>query len=164
MLDRDDSADRAPRPQPLEPRPGETLTEAAYAALRSDVIAGTLRPEARLRIDWLSKRYGIGPTPLREALQRLCADGMVVAEGHRGFAVAPLSLAEFDDLTIARVALEEQALRLSIRHGDEGWEAQVAAAAYALRKRDEALCSEGAAALDGWDRANAAFHAATVAA
>lgn len=164
MLDRDDTAGGAASAPALQPGPGETLTEAAYAALRAEVISGALQPEARLRIDWLSRRYGIGPTPLREALQRLCADGMVVAEGHRGFAVAPLSLAEFEDLTVARVALEEQALRLSIRNGDEAWEAQVAATAYALRKRDIALGTEGAAALDGWERANAAFHGATVAA
>jgi DNA-binding GntR family transcriptional regulator len=164
MLDRDDIAGQTTATGAPRAAPGETLTECAYAALRADVISGALKPAARLRIDWLSKRYGIGPTPMREALQRLCADGMVVAEGHRGFAVAPLSLAEFEDLTIARVALEEQALRLSICNGDEAWEAQVAAAAYALRKRDTALIAEGAAALDGWERANAVFHGATVAA
>lgn len=164
MLDREHSAPHQPPAASLRAGPGETLTDCAYAALRADVISGALQPAVRLRIDWLSKRYGIGPTPMREALQRLCADGMVVAEGHRGFAVAPLSAAEFEDLTIARVALEEQALRLSLRNGDEGWEAQVAAASYALRKRDAALVAEGAAALDAWERANAAFHGSTVAA
>jgi DNA-binding GntR family transcriptional regulator len=164
MLDRDPapSTTEAP-PRLVAPRAGETLTEAAFAALRADIIGGSLPPGFRLRIEALSRRYGVGPTPLREALQRLCADGMVQASGHRGFSVAVLSQAEFDDLTVARVAIEQQALRLSIARGDEAWEAQVAATAYALRKRDLALRG-GDPDMPGWERANAAFHLATVSA
>ena len=150
--------------RPISPAPGETLTEAAYVAIRRDIISGVLAPEERLRIERLSRLYGVGPTPLREALQRLCAAGLVHASGNRGFAVVPLSMDEFRDLTIARVAIEEQALRLSIAHGDDAWESQVAATAYQLNKKDIALIATGETALADWEAANSAFHAATVAA
>jgi len=164
-IDPDDAApDHAEEAAPALLRGGGTLTEQACDAIRTDITSGALKPERRLRIEALSQRYGVGPTPLREALQRLCAEGLVVSTGGRGFSVAPLSVAEFEDLTIARIAIEQQALRLAIAKGGDEWEAQVVAAAWRLRKRDEALAEGGEDTLPEWAAANAAFHAATVAA
>jgi DNA-binding GntR family transcriptional regulator len=143
--------------------PFETRAEAAFAAIRADIIAGARAPGERLRIDRLKELYGIGPTPLREALQRLCAEGLVLASGNRGFAVAPLDPDEFADLNAARIEIERSALRLSLATGDDEWEAGVAAAAWRMRRADEGL-RDGATALDVWERANAAFHEALVAA
>lgn len=142
----------------------ETLTEAAYEALRVDIIRGLRGPGERLRIERLKTLYNVGPTPLREALQRLSADGLVAATGNRGFSVAPLDFDEFADLNIARTALETEALRLSIARGDEEWEAGVVSAAYRMDKADTALMADGGASLDGWERMNEAFHLAMVAA
>lgn len=142
---------------------GETLTDAAYQALRRDIIHGTREPGERLRITRLADLYDVGPTPLREALQRLSADGLVIANGNRGFTVISLDVAEFHDLNIARTALEREALRLSLTHGDEEWEAGVVSAAYRMQKADATL-SEPDPDLDRWEAANEAFHLATVAA
>lgn len=152
------------RTAPLRAAEGGTLAEAAYAALRADIISGALPGGARLRIERLSARYGVGPTPLREALQRLCAVGLALAQGNRGFAVAPLRIEEFHDLTTARIAVEKEALRLSLARGGEDWQADVAAAAWRLARRDAALKTGDATAFEAWEAANAAFHAATVAA
>ena len=140
-----------------------TLAEAVYRRLRADIIAGERAAGERLRIERLSKHYGVGPTPLREALQRLCADGLVLARGNRGFAVAPLDITEFEDLNIARTAVEVQAVNLSIRNGNDEWEAGIVAAFYRLEKQDRALAARHDEALDAWEAANAAFHEATVA-
>lgn len=142
---------------------GDTLTEAAYQALRRDIIHGTRAPGERLRITRLAELYDVGPTPLREALQRLSADGLVIANGNRGFTVISLDLSEFNDLNIARTALEREALRLSITNGDEEWEAAVVSAAYRMEKADATL-SSGNPDLDRWEAANEAFHFATVSA
>ncbi len=139
----------------------ETRTEAAFAALRADIIAGSRQPGERLRIERLKELYGIGPTPLREALQRLCAEGLVVAQGNRGFSVAELDPHEFSDLNTARIEIEKIALRLSISNGDEEWEGTVAAAAWKMRRADTAL-RNGSGSLEAWERANAAFHQAMV--
>lgn len=154
----------APLATSLSVDAGETLTEAAYDALRADIIAGLREPGERLRIERLRALYNVGPTPLREALQRLSADGLVEATGNRGFTVAPLDFAEFNDLNIARTAIEVEALRLSIARGDEEWEAGVVTAAWRMARADTALATDGGASLDTWQRTNEAFHLAMVAA
>jgi GntR family transcriptional regulator, carbon starvation induced regulator len=142
---------------------GETRTEAAFAALRADIIKGSRQPGERLRIERLKELYGIGPTPLREALQRLCAEGLVVAQGNRGFSVAGLDPQEFSDLNTARIEIEKVALAFSLSRGNEDWEGEVAAAAWRMQKADRAL-KDGTGSLEAWERANTAFHHAMVAA
>jgi DNA-binding GntR family transcriptional regulator len=160
MADRD----RAEVASPGQSDGGETLAEAAYRALRVDIIRGRRPPGERLRIEKIKAIYGIGPTPLREALQRLSSERLVIAEGNRGFTVARLDPAEFADLNIARTALEKEALRLSIARGDDAWEARVVAASYLMQKEDAALAGSRDGVPDSWERANAAFHSAMVSA
>jgi DNA-binding GntR family transcriptional regulator len=155
-------------PQVADPRnafgEGQTLADEAYRAIRADIVRGIRPPGERLRIEKLRTIYGIGPTPLREALQRLAADRLVLAEGNRGFAVAPLDSHEFNDLNVARIAVEISALRLSLQNGGVDWEAGVVAAAYVMEREDKALAEAGGPVPDSWERANAAFHGALVAA
>jgi len=141
---------------------GETLAQAAYRTLRIDIIRGMRAPGERLRIEKLKTIYNVGPTPLREALQMLAADQLVVSEGNRGFTVAELDLGEFNDLNLARTAIEKSALRLSIAAGDDNWEAGVVAASYLMKKEDIALAISRGEVTDGWESANAAFHTAMV--
>jgi DNA-binding GntR family transcriptional regulator len=143
---------------------GETLAQAAFRALRIDIIRGVRSPNERLRIEKLKTIYQVGPTPLREALQMLVSDGLVLAEGNRGFTVAPLDVMEFEDINIARTAVETAALRLSIAHGDNDWEAGVVAASYLMKKEDAALLAARDGVSDKWEQANSAFHTAMVAA
>lgn len=142
----------------------ETLSQAAYRALKNDIICGKRPPGERLRIEKLKTIYGIGPTPLREALQKLSQDGLVHSEGNRGFTVAPLDPSEFADLNVARTAIEKEALRLSIARGDNAWEARIVAASYIMRKEDTALQTAREGVPDSWERANAEFHSAMVSA
>ena len=140
----------------------QTLTEFAHRAIRTDIIRGVRPPGERLRIEKLKQIYDVGPTPIREALQKLSAERLVLAEGNRGFTVAPLDIEEFRDLNTARTELELAALRLSLALGDDVWEARVVAASYIMKKEDAALVASGGRVSDGWERANAAFHAAMV--
>jgi DNA-binding GntR family transcriptional regulator len=142
----------------------ETLVDAAYDRLRRDIVDGTRAPEERLRIEKLKSIYGIGPTPLREALQKLAQDGFVLTEGNRGFTVASLDPAEFADLNLARTAIEKEALRLSIARGGDDWEARVVAAGYIMAKEDAAIRTSLDRVPDSWERANEAFHTALVSA
>jgi GntR family carbon starvation induced transcriptional regulator len=146
------------------PKGEETLALTAYRTLRLDIIRGARLPGERLRIKRLGEIYKIGPTPLREALQRLSADRLVINEGNRGFTVAPLNFREFEDLNIARTVVEKEALRLSIAKGDDDWESRVVAASYLMQKEDRALAAGCGAVPDSWERANAGFHSALVSA
>lgn len=110
-----------------------TLSEAAYASLRRDIVRGNLPPGQPLRLEALRARYDMGFSPLREALNRLQAERLVLAAPMRGFVVAPLSLAEMWQAIEARILVESEALRLAIAQGDDGWEAGLVAALHALR-------------------------------
>jgi DNA-binding GntR family transcriptional regulator len=143
---------------------GQTLADEAYRAIKADIVRGIRKPGERLRIEKLRTIYNIGPTPLREALQRLSADRLVVAEGNRGFAVAAFDPDEFNDLNTARIAVEKAALRLSLQKGGIEWESGVVGAAYVMEREDKALSQATGPVPDSWEQANAAFHASLVAA
>ena len=151
-------------PTLVQARDGETLAEAAYQALRTDIISGARPQRNGCGIEHLSKLYNVGPTPLREALQRLCADGLVLASGNRGFSVAPLDPDEFIDLNIARIAVEKEALRLSIVNGDNEWEAGVVAGRLAAGQGRSGSGPRRHGQPGQLEKANDAFHGAMVAA
>lgn len=109
-----------------------TLAEKAHQALRHDIIRGEFAAGRPLRLADLSKRYGMGFSPLREALNRLHAERLVTSESLRGFRVAPLSLEELEDAVSTRILVEKEALRASIRLGDDNWAAGIVSALYAL--------------------------------
>ncbi len=142
----------------------DTLSARAALAIEADILAGRLAPDARLGIVETATRYGIGATPLREALSRLAARGLVHAEGRRGFRVTPISRADLADIVLIRQTIEREALRLSLGAGDADWEAQILASLHKLRRRiadDPSGLREGDATFDGLHKA---FHVSLIAA
>lgn len=137
-----------------------TLVERAYLSLRHDVVCGKLAPGERLRVEHLKDQYEVGAGTLREALSLLVSDALVTSEGQRGFRVAPISLADLEDVTNTRVMLETEALRQSIRHGDARWEAALVDSYALLSKTESDLAQSGS---DLWERRNKAFHEALIA-
>jgi DNA-binding GntR family transcriptional regulator len=136
-----------------------TLADLADRHLRHDIVRGRLKPGQKLTAAALTERYGIGASPLREALSRLSADHLVLLQGKRGFRVAPISLADLDDITGARRLVETEAVRLSVAQGDDGWEARLVAAFHRLERADQRLRrGQAAAELDAWEQCNRAFH------
>ena len=98
-----------------------TLIERAYVQLRDDIIEGRLVPGEKLRVEHLKSRYAVGAGTLREAITRVVSDALVEAEGQRGFRVAPVTLEDLLQLTDLRLHIELDALRQSIRRGDDDW-------------------------------------------
>lgn len=140
----------------------KTLVESAYRALRRDIIEGHLAPGEKLRVEHLKDDYGVGAGTLREALSLLIADALVVAQGQRGFRVAPVSLEDFEDITRNRVMLECEALRQSIAIGDDAWEGDLLAAFHRLSKAEEKLI--GSDEREEWEERNRIFHEVLIAA
>ena len=114
----------------------KTLVESVYNRLRSDIIEGRLQPDSKLRIEELRKQYETGASPIREALNRLAGEGFVTVEGQRGFRVSSVSLDDLKDLTRMRILLECEAMRESIKQGDDKWEANVIASFHRLAKAE----------------------------
>lgn len=134
-----------------------TLVEAAYRRLRRDIVTCVRSPGEHLGAEYLKNTYSLGIGPIREALQRLTVDGLVVQKTQKGFAVAPLTLDELWDITEARICLEVHALHQSIKHGDDHWEAEVVGSAYLLEKYDRRVMG-GEDCLEEWESSNRAFH------
>ena len=110
----------------------ETAGEKAYRRLRNDIIFGRLAPSQKLRLEALKDAYGISVSTLRELLNRLTSEGLVIAESARGFEVAPVSVDNFKELANLRLLLECHALQRSFALGDMDWEGRVVAAHHKL--------------------------------
>jgi len=113
----------APAPRPArreEAAPPTTRADWVDRRLRSAILSGELRPGERLAGAALAERFSVSPTPLREALQRLAARGLVEIRPQRGAIVAPVSTEEAREIYELRQMLEPMALRDSIEHGDAG--------------------------------------------
>ena len=136
----------------------ETLASIAYQRLLDDIIGGHLPAGSKLRLQALAQRYEVGNSPLREALNRLSANGMVQREENRGFRVSPASADELLELIRTRCWVEEIALRESIRHGDQAWEEGIIIAYHRLSRKVQ-FRSEGSTQFDStWEDLHRAYH------
>ena len=112
----------------------ETLASSVYNALKVDILAGKLKPGHKLRLQTLKTDYKVGNSPLREALNRLSAHGMVVREENKGFRVSSASAAELEELIRTRCWLEEIALRESIKNSDDAYDERIVLAVHRLSR------------------------------
>lgn len=138
-----------------------TLIERAYEELREDILTGRLAPREKLLIAHLKDRYQVGAGTLREALSRLISDAMVIAEGQRGFTVAPITIEELSDITSLRVNIETEALRTSINNGDQAWRDTLRETFETLSTFEQPLNTANA---KSWEIANGKFHQALLSA
>jgi len=141
-----------------------TLAMSIYGRLRRDILTGLFGPGERLPLDALGERYRVGLTPLREALNRLSAEELVLREGKRGFRVAPVSRADLVDLATTLCWVVDVALRQSLAKGDEAWEEAVVLAAHRLQRLDSRLPSHEIGVDPEWERRHVDFHRSLIAA
>ena len=140
--------------------PSRTLIERAYVQLRDDIVEGRLAPGTKLRVEHLKDRYDVGAGTLREAITRLVSDALAVAEGQRGFRVAPIALEDLEGLTQLRVHIEIDALRRSIHAGDAAWRAQAHKGFDELSAVEQPLHPKDRLR---WEQLNTRFHEALIA-
>ncbi|MGU9982312.1 GntR family transcriptional regulator [Phreatobacter sp. HK31-P] len=138
--------------------------ESAYKRIRTDIITGHLAPGRKLRLDALRRDYGASISTLRETLNRLVSEKLVVAEGQRGFEVVPISAANLREIAALRQLLECHALRQSFAQGDLEWEARVIAAHHKLAQMEARMASGDRTDTDLWKRYDWQFHQALVSA
>ncbi|TDE37946.1 GntR family transcriptional regulator [Antarcticimicrobium sediminis] len=103
----------------------QTLGQLAYDRIRLDILKGQFRPGSPLRLQALKDRYGFSFSPLREALNRLQSEQLVVSYAARGFRVTKISTTEMWDAIETRILIDCEAFRRSIRTGDDDWEGRV---------------------------------------
>jgi DNA-binding GntR family transcriptional regulator len=151
-------------PTETEAAATETVGEIAYRRMRSDIVFGRLVPGEKLRLDKVSQRYGTSVSTMRELLNRLGSEGLILAEGQRGFEVAPVSPDDFREVAAMRQLLECHAIEQSFAAGDLDWEGRVVAAHHKLAVMEKRMIEGVDAEPETWKRCDWEFHHALVSA
>jgi DNA-binding GntR family transcriptional regulator len=147
-----------------DPYENETVGEAAYRRIRLDIVFGRLSPGEKLKLDRVSEAYGVSISTLRELLNSLCSEGLIVAEGQRGFEVAPVSAVDFREVAAMRQLLECHALEQSFQKGDLDWEGRVVAAHHKLSVMEKRMIAGDRSEPEIWKRCDWQFHHALISA
>ncbi len=97
-----------------------SVPDRVYAILRERILAGELEPESRLHQEGISAELGVSRTPVREAIARLAAEGLVELLANRGARVAAVRPGDMEAAYVARLGIEPLAARLAAARGDPG--------------------------------------------
>ena len=130
--------------------------EKAVIALRGMILSGEFSAGARLGEVALSERLGISRTPLRQAMERLISEGLLVRVKTGGCRVARFDLDDINDAIELRGVIEGTAARLAAERGADP--ALMADAATVLDRIDEAFAGGGDVDFDAYVQLNARFH------
>jgi len=142
----------------------ETAGEKAYRRIRTDIIFGRLAPGQKLKLDALKDAYGVSVSTLREMLNRLTAEALIVAENARGFEVAAVSSQDMKEVANLRQLLECHALEQSFAAGDMEWEGRVVSAHHKLSQIEKRMVAGDRREPETWKRYDWEFHHALISA
>lgn len=104
-------ANNSLKPPGVEPL---TKTTLAIQALRSAILRGEIAPDAHLTVGQLAEQLGMSPTPVREAIRTLQAEGLIKHQPHHSLSVTGLSPKDVHDIYQLRATLESLATRLAV--------------------------------------------------
>ncbi|MDO5657267.1 MAG: GntR family transcriptional regulator [Paracoccus sp. (in: a-proteobacteria)] len=140
------------------------ISDAAHRRIRGDIIFGRLAPGQRLRLETLRDSYEVSVSTLREILNRLASEGLVSAEGQRGFQVSPISEHNLREVAALRLLLEGHALAQSFAAGNVEWEAGVVASHHKLATMERRMAQGDQSETETWKRYDWEFHQSLIAA
>jgi len=142
----------------------ETIGDNTYRRIRTDIIFGRLAPGQKLKLERLKDDYGASVSTLREILNRLSSEALVVAEGQRGFEVAPVSIENLKEIAALRMLLESHALEQSFAAGDMDWEGRVVSAHHKLSSMERRMKEGDRSQTELWKRYDWEFHQSLISA
>jgi DNA-binding GntR family transcriptional regulator len=142
----------------------ETIGDNTYRRIRADIIFGRLAPGQKLKLERLKDDYGASVSTLREILNRLSSEALVVAEGQRGFEVASVSIENLKEVAALRLLLESHALEQSFVAGDMDWEGRVVAAHHKLSSMERRMKEGDRSQTELWKRYDWEFHQSLISA
>ena len=135
-------------------------TADTYDDLKAKLVAGVLRPGARLKPAELQGEYGISANTVRDVLMRLCNIGLVEFQLQRGFRATESSMQRRSDVARFRLLLEQEGARESMVRGGVAWEAELTGAHHKLSHIERQIEAEGDVTpfMRLWTEAEAQFH------
>ena len=136
--------------------PVSSVASTAYSRvtemIHRDIVEGRLEPDRRLKVVDLARHYGVSPSPIREALQQLQAEGLVVLLPNRGAVVRGIDAREFMHMMHVRAAIEGMQARICAAVADNKLLTTIIHAAGRFAEAVEA------GDRDGWFEWNRKFH------
>jgi len=159
-LDEPSQGTPTPRGEAVDPA-GNTKASQLVSRLREAILSGSLAAGTKINLNRVRREFGVSLSPLREALARLIAFGLVELHDNRGYSVAPVSLSNLTEITRLRVQFESLALSAAIASGDLRWESEVMRALHLMNRmpRDPA----DSKTLEAREHAHRDFHMALLA-
>lgn len=137
-----------------------TLAQQCYEQLQQEIVEGILKPGQKLKVMPITERFNIGQSPVREALSRLVAFGLVDIEENKGFRVANVSESDIRDTYHIFTKIENMALALAIEKGDENWQGEILAQLHKLSLIEN---NNQSISHTEWAEQNYNFHVALIA-
>lgn len=131
------------------------LPEVVYRQMRSAILNGIFQPGQPLLQQEVAERLGVSRSPLREALPRLEAEGLVVYHTRRGYAVVSLVPDEITEVFDLRILLESELIRRALRARTD---ADIAALRGILKKSAPLSKKAQSDNRTEWFELNSAFH------
>jgi DNA-binding GntR family transcriptional regulator len=151
LMDRNGTADAAP--------PGRSrgrLADDVYDTLLGQLMSLRIEPGSRVTIDVLARELGVSQTPIRDALNRMEAEGLVVRVPHAGYRIPPqITRHRFEDMLEVRLLLEPAAAR---RSAERASLEQVSGLRRMLAEMEELEGGAGPMAYGAFGLRDAAFH------
>jgi DNA-binding GntR family transcriptional regulator len=141
-------------------RESRRTADAVFAHLQAAIVGGQLAPGAKIDLDAVGAQLDVSRTPIREALLRLEAEGLVDRVPYRGAIVRGVDQALAEETTAVRLHLEGMAVRLAVPHLTE----ETLAAMERLLEELTALETADTADPTAWNVLNDRFHGALYAA
>lgn len=137
-----------------------TLAVQCYDQIEKSIVDGTLAPGQKLKMKDLKKTLSTGQSPIREALSRLVASGLVEVKDNKGFRVSRISESDVRDTYKTFLQIEMLALNQAMELGDDAWEGSIVGALYQLAVIEN---KKEPVAYSVWAERNYAFHVALIA-
>ena len=126
---------------------------AAVNWLRRDIVRGVFLPGERLKVEQLTKFYDLGLSPTREAILILSESGLIEHEHQRGHRVAPVSIADYEDVLETYNRIRRVALEMAMERATDTWEEQVLVKLHRLMKVKVVGVDDDPEAREAWQRA-----------
>jgi DNA-binding GntR family transcriptional regulator len=133
-----------------------TIASQLMTRLREAIVSGALPAGSKINLDQARAQFQVSLSPLREALARLIPSGLVLFEDNRGYSVAPVSLANFEEIARLREYFECYALGEAMQRGDLRWEGEVMRALHLVNRTERDAARPET--LEKWEAAHRAFH------
>lgn len=94
---------------------GHTKSDTVYHFIKEQIMTGVYKPDERIIIRDIARQLGVSDIPVREAIKRLTADGLLETKSHSGARVAPINTDTLEEVFLIRTELETLSTRLAAK-------------------------------------------------